>query len=117
MRTPTESEFAITNRAELGATVVAVAGELDLYRIPALTEALHSVPCTGRVVVDLREVTFLDSTTLALFVRAHRRLQEAGRELILWVGKQTPMRAFTVTGIDRVLAIESVGPDEETRSS
>jgi STAS domain len=58
-----------------GTPIITVAGEIDLYRIPALTQALESAPGTARVVVDLRDVTFLDSTTLALLVREHRRLK------------------------------------------
>lgn len=64
-----EVEFAITvePRGE-GTTAVVLAGELDLYRLPAVTEALQSAASARRVVVDLREVTFLDSTTLGLLV-------------------------------------------------
>jgi anti-anti-sigma factor len=118
MHTPAELDFAVTNRAgENGTTIVAVAGELDLYRIRALTQALQSASDTARVVLDLRKVTFLDSTTLALLVQEHRRLQEAGRELIVRVGEQTPTTAFTVTGIDRIVAIQYAGSGEEATSS
>ncbi len=107
---PTELDFAVTNRAAGdGTPIITVAGEIDLYRIPALTQALESAPGTARVVVDLRDVTFLDSTTLALLVREHRRLKEAGRELIVRVGEQTPKTAFAVTGFDRILAIQHDG--------
>ena len=66
----------------------------------------------GRVIVDLQDVTFLDSTTLALLVREHRRLQSAGHELIVLVGEQTPLTVFAVTGIDRILTIR---PAETSR--
>jgi len=110
MHMPTELDFAVTNRAAGdGTSIIAVAGEIDLYRIPALTQALESAPGTARVVLDLRDVTFLDSTTLALLVREHRRLKEAGRELIVRVGEHTPPTAFAVTGVDRILAIQYAG--------
>src|ERR1041385_5641186 len=61
-------DFALTTRAgDDGTTRVELAGELDLHRVPALADALQGA--AGHVVVDLQEVTFLDSTTLALLVR------------------------------------------------
>jgi anti-anti-sigma factor len=103
-------DFALTTRSDDdGRTVVAIAGELDLHRVAALAAALHAA--VGRVVVDLQEVTFLDSATLALLVREHRRLHGAGRELTVLVGEQTPTTVFAVTGIDRILTIRSAVAD------
>ena len=61
-----------------------------------------------RVVVDLRAVTFLDSTTLALLLAAHGRQQARGGELLILVGPHTPTRTFEVTGFDRLLTIRHV---------
>src|SRR5580765_129027 len=99
-------DFALTTRAEVdGSVLIAVAGELDLHRLPALADALQAA--AAPVVVDLQEVTFLDSATLALLVREHRRLEAEGHELTVVVGRQTPTTVFAVTGIDRILTIES----------
>jgi anti-sigma B factor antagonist len=99
-------DFALTTRTQDdGSTLVALAGELDMHRVPALADALHVA--VGRVVVDLQEVTFLDSATLALLVHEHRRLQAAGQELTVLVGEQTPTTVFVITGIDRILTIRS----------
>lgn len=100
----TDVDFAITARAQAdGGTRVALAGELDLYRVPELAAALEAA--TGRIVVDLQDVTFLDSATLVLLVQEHRRLQAAGHELIVLVGEQTPVTVFAITGFDRILTI------------
>ena len=103
-------DFALTTRTQDdGSTLVEVTGELDLHRVPELADALRAA--AGCVVVDLREVTFLDSTTLALLVREHRRLQSAGQELTVLVGKQTPTTVFAISGMDRILTIQSAeGP-------
>ena len=102
-------DFALTTRAQDdGSTVVVLAGELDLHRVPALADALRSA--AGGVVVDLQEVTFLDSATLALLVREYRRLHAAGQELTVLVGEQTPTTVFAITGIDRILTIRSAEP-------
>jgi anti-anti-sigma factor len=61
--------------------------------------------------VDLRSVTFIDSTTLALLLSASRRQHVRGGELLVLVGPQTPMTGFEVTGLDRLLAIRRVEND------
>jgi len=98
-----------------GSTLVVLAGELDLHSVPALAEALQAA--TGPVVVDLQEVTFIDSTTLARLVREHRRLQASGRQLTILVGEQTPMTVFGITGIDRILNIRSCEPPSPVADS
>ena len=109
-------EFALTIRAQdHGGTLVALAGELDLHRVPALADALQAA--SGRVVVDLQEVTFLDSATLALLVHEHGRLQAAGRELTVLVGERTPTTVFALTGIDRILTIRSAELPSEVADS
>jgi anti-anti-sigma regulatory factor len=127
-------DFSLTLTHRAGGTAVLVlAGELDLYRVPeiehALAEAIErqaaqegngnqdplrvfgghiSDPGVSRVVVDLRAVTFLDSTTLALLLAASGRLRARRGELLILVGPQTPMTAFEATGFDRLLAIKQV---------
>ena len=90
-----------------------MAGELDLYRLPELTEALQSAAGARRILIDLREVTFLDSTTLALLVQEHRRRREEGREFVILTGPHTPMTTFALTGVDRILPIQSDGDGVE----
>jgi anti-anti-sigma factor len=127
-------DFALTLKHRTGGTtVLAFAGELDLYRAPeierALAEAIEpepaqegqgnrvllpafggyiSDPRVRRVVVDLRAVTFLDSTTLALLLAASGRQRARGGELLVLVGPHTPTAAFEATGFDRHLAIKQV---------
>ena len=68
-----------------------------------------------RVVVDLRSVTFLDSTVLGLLLAASRRQLAHDRELLVHAGPQTPMTAFRVTGFDSLLAVTRVD-DEATET-
>ena len=91
--------------------VLVLAGELDLFRAPAIADALAEV---RHLTVDLRLVTFIDATTLALLLSASRRQQAHAGELIVLVGPQTPMTAFEATGFDRLLAIKRL--DDEPRN-
>ena len=91
--------------------VLVLAGELDLFRAPAIADALAEV---RHLTVDLRLVTFIDATTLAMLLSASRRQQAHAGELIVLVGPQTPMTAFEATGFDRRLAIKRL--DNEPRN-
>src|SRR6266496_3432345 len=106
--------LALQRHGNRAATLV-LAGELDLYRAPeieaALTAAIGPESDSDRVTVDLRSVTFIDSTTLALLLAAGRRQHARRGELLVLVGPQTPMTAFEVTGFDRLLTITRVGDD------
>jgi stage II sporulation protein AA (anti-sigma F factor antagonist) len=75
----------------------------------ALSADRGEVQRPRRVVVDLRSVTFLDSTLLALLLDASRRQHRRGGELLVLVGPRTPMTAFEATGFDRLLALKRVG--------
>jgi anti-anti-sigma factor len=86
---------------------VSVHGELtvdtatDLAR--RLAEVERAQPAT--LVLDLRELRFLDSTGLSELVRAHQRARSAGRRLIL-VKRAGP--------IERILAISGLAEEFET---
>ncbi|MGN9809367.1 STAS domain-containing protein [Micromonospora sp. BQ11] len=66
------------------ATVVTVAGDIDLDTGDTLRTALrHTAEMGGHVVVDLSRVHVIDSTSLGLLVRAHRDARERGVTLCL----------------------------------
>jgi len=118
-----EDDFALVLERDGSETAVLVlAGELDLYRAPAIEDALAEAiePKLGsdrvrHLAVDLRLVTFIDSTTLLLLLGASRRQHAEGGHLLVLVGPQTPMTAFEAAGFDRFLAIRR--SDDEPRNS
>jgi anti-sigma B factor antagonist len=81
------------------ATVVAVAGELDLHTAAELESTLGEVGHNGRIVVDLSQVTFLDSTALGVLLRASSR--RAHDPLDLVVDGSEVRRVFEITGLER----------------
>jgi anti-anti-sigma factor len=75
-------------------------GELDLSTIEQLEQEVSS-RVDGRpelVVLDLRELTFLDSTGLRLMLRLHARLDGLGGRLVLVEGPRRVQRVFELTG-------------------
>jgi anti-sigma B factor antagonist len=94
-----------TVRVGEGGRIVVARGELDYYAAPALRADLLAAVATGDVVVvDLLEVTFIDSTALGTLVGAAKRLRE-GRRLALACRDDNVRRTLELTGIDRVVPV------------
>jgi anti-anti-sigma factor len=90
-----------------GAVRVALHGELDLNHAYAFDEELRAVedrrpPC---IVLDLRELTFMDSCGLGRLLAARRRARRAGRRLLLVRGGRTIQSLLAMTGTDEVFEI------------
>jgi len=96
-----------TTRLGVGAHVVTLTGEIDLYTAPALDDALCRLANNHakRVLVDLGGASFIDSTVLGVLLRALRTFAAAGGELILVTDDPRIVRAFTITGLDRQFRI------------
>jgi anti-sigma B factor antagonist len=90
------------------ATVVRLGGELDLSTAGPVRQALlDSVDgAAGRVVVDLAEVEFMDSTALAILLEARARLRPRERFLLAAPGLEA-RRALEVSGLDRHFTIHA----------
>jgi anti-anti-sigma factor len=76
--------------------VIALTGELDLAGAATLERELAGVDSQA-VVVDLREVGFMDSSGLRALAVAALRLQGAGRRFALVPGAAQVMRVFDLT--------------------
>ncbi len=100
-------ESAPVDRPAPGIAVVRPTGDVDAYTSGRLRAALHeAVGGSARlVVVDLTDVTFIDSSGLGALVGAHRRMLEAGGVLRVVRPPQTVGRAFELTGLDEVLEL------------
>jgi len=92
------------------ARVVKLAGELDLYNAPQVREALLQATAASpqRVVVDLGEVLFIDSTALGVLIEARTKLDDGRAFLLAAPGLET-RRALEISGLDRHFSVhESV---------
>ena len=82
--------------------VIVVRGEIDVATSPSLRSELASVLALRpeEVTLDLRDVTFVDSSGLGVLVGALKRLRETGGERFSVVGAQHPVRkVFEITGL------------------
>jgi anti-anti-sigma factor len=89
-----------------GAVVVRLVGELDLYNASEVLTALLEV-CSEqpeRLVVDLEQVDFVDSTALGVLIEARTKLGNREAFLLAAPGLETH-RALTISGLDRHLSV------------
>jgi len=87
--------------------VLAVRGELDLASSPALEEELARVGSSDSpfLILDLRELEFMDSTGLSVLVKAHQRAQETGQRFGLVKGRPQVQRLLSLTGVAERMAL------------
>jgi anti-sigma B factor antagonist len=88
------------------AVTLSFRGELDLANSAATEEGLERALKNGaaRVVVDLTELTFIDSTGIALFVQAKR--EDGDDRLLFRPSNSTAVRrVLAVTGVDEWLGL------------
>ena len=88
------------------AVVVRLVGELDLYNAPEVRTALHELTAEQpeRLVVDLGEVDFVDSTALGVLIEARTKLTNRRSFLLAAPGLETH-RALQISGLDQHLAV------------
>jgi len=87
--------------------VITVSGEVDLATSPSLdTEIIAAIESgTESVVVDLSDVSFMDSSGLGVIVRGLKRCREADKELDLVITNERVLKVFGITGLDQVIPI------------
>ena len=99
--------FGLAEEPLTNGLVLAVSGELDLATAPDLRERLTAAVDAGmtRIVVDLRDVTFMDSVGLAAVVHARSRLRAAGRLALVVAADSYAQLVLEITGMPRAFAI------------
>ena len=96
-----------------GDVVLTVQGEIDFSTAEEFDALLGRAldDARRRLVVDLRALSFLDSTGLSTILRQDRRARAAGREFIVVKGPAQIRRVFTLTGVSELLTMVDEPPD------
>jgi anti-anti-sigma factor len=104
-----EATFSLAeDRGGDGERVVRLRGELDIESAPDLERVLlRSRPAGQRVVVDLTELKFMDSTGLRVLLRARAAADEGRWEINLRNVPPTIRRLFDMTGVQAALPVET----------
>jgi anti-sigma B factor antagonist len=108
-----EAEFAVTVSKNPGVPVLEVRGEIDVASAPEFHAALADLMGQSgeAVMVDLRQVSFIDSTGLGVLVGAEKEMRDAGRDLRLVVIQPQITRLLELTGLDEVFTVLSSTSD------
>src|SRR5437764_649746 len=96
--------FAVTQEQRGSLPLLRVRGEIDILTAPHLKEAIVAA-LTGDVpslIIDLSEISFLDSTGLQVLVSAKRRTAERGGDVYLLGVKDPVMRIFELLRLTEV---------------
>jgi len=108
--TPAPFEVKVGDLAQ-GVRTISVRGELDLSTAPELEgpldQALESDE--GSVLIDLSQCEFIDSTGIALIVRAWQRLNsgENGRALVICSQNDQVRRVLEITGLELSIPVHT----------
>jgi anti-sigma B factor antagonist len=89
--------------------MLTVSGELDMATAPQFSETLSWLLGQNhhQVTVDLGRVSFVDSSGLAIFIRAHHEMTEMGGRLVLSNPSKPVRRLLDVTGLGNELTIQA----------
>lgn len=105
--------FRCTVQSNGGDAWIGVVGELDLATSPQLQDALREAELYARrIVLDLRELAFLDTSGIHVIVDASHRLRQSRHRLVLVRGPSPVDRLFALTGTTAVLDIVDLDPSE-----
>src|SRR4051795_11648414 len=114
------SGFGLTiEELEPGTVRFGLRGELDLAHAYTFDEELRHVEEArpSCVVLDLRQLSFLDSCGLARLLAARRRARRAGHRLIIVRGPKAVQRLFALSAVDEAFEMVSEVPGKLTAAS
>jgi anti-anti-sigma factor len=93
--------FKVERQVSDGTVRILVRGELDMDTGPRLESELREVEADepAMLVLDLREVSFFDSTGLQLVLDADVRAREQGRRFVVLPGEGEPLRVLELADV------------------
>jgi anti-anti-sigma factor len=103
-------EFEIVATTDGAVTTIRPRGELDMDTAPELREAIVTAFAGSRyVVADLSDLTFLDSSGLAVLAVAHKRAAECGARFEIANPREQARKLMELTGVANVVPIRDGG--------
>jgi anti-sigma B factor antagonist len=89
-----------------GANTVFLSGDIDLERSPEARTALLATVKKGRpVIVDLSEVSYMDSSGVASLVEAFQRARAANLDFSLARVSSQVLKVLTLARLDKIFTI------------
>ncbi len=90
-----------------GATLLKLSGRFDVYAAPAVESLFQNIgtEVSSRIIVNLTNVNFIDSTGLATLIIGMKRCRQHQGDLVLCGVQQTVRVIFELTRLDKILTI------------
>jgi anti-sigma B factor antagonist len=93
-------------REQAGTTIVDVAGDIDMGTSPGLRKTLlESLKKTPRLVVNLREVRYVDSSGIASLVEVLKEARSTEKRLVLFGLNKTVQQVLELTRLTKIFEI------------
>jgi anti-anti-sigma factor len=107
MSTPTPNALEVNVSIESGSARIALAGELDIATAPDFASRVRELPGRdgSRIVLDLRELEFMDSTGLRALLAVADSASALGMDVAIVRGGETVGRILELTGVDQRIAV------------
>lgn len=102
-------DLTLETRDADGVTVIAVAGEIDVYTAPKLRDRITELVGEGtyHLVIDMEGVEFLDSTGLGVLVGGLKKVRAHDGSLQLVCNQDRLLKIFRITGLAKVFTIHA----------
>ena len=94
--------------ASSGERTIALSGDLDLAVREELRQQFEAAGDAANVIVDLTEVTYMDSSAIGALVRLHRDVNERNGTLVIRLRKNAAYRLLEIAGLVGMLTLEVV---------
>lgn len=105
-------EFTVDETSVGGVPVLVLCGEADVVTAPGIKDRLADIATrSSTVVVDMANLSFIDSTALGVLVVAGKRFARADGEVRLAALQPHIRKVFDITGLDTAFPIH---PDVES---
>ena len=102
-----DASFEVADSGQPGVAVLDVGGEIDVATSPELQEILVELIGNGPelLIVNLTDVSFIDSSGLGVLVGALKHVRAAGGDLRLVVTQPHIIKLLNLTGLDDVFSV------------
>ncbi|MEU9919244.1 STAS domain-containing protein [Streptomyces sp. NPDC051001] len=102
---PRPDQLSIVDTSSEGIRILTLVGEIDYDTCETLRQALDVPAATPppRLVIDMRRVTFMDSTGINLFISAHQSATDAGGWIRLAAPTSPVMRTIQIVGLNALI--------------
>jgi anti-sigma B factor antagonist len=104
--------FSCQHLTRQGLAIVELRGGIDLETAPTVRAVLLTAlrRASGVLLIEMSQVSHVDSTGLGALVAAHRRAEALGREVGLVAPPRTVRKLLTITGLDRLFPLHDQLP-------